>query len=61
MDEYSGKQYHMDVHVAYHRACLNVIEYLKKFGDPREQAYLLLSCAPVEVVASWIFQMPVRP
>ena len=27
-----GKQHYLDVHIAYRQACLNAIEYLKKFG-----------------------------
>jgi formamidase len=53
-----GKQYFMDVHIAYRRACLNAIEYLKKFGFTGEQAYLLLSCAPVEGRVSGIVDVP---
>ncbi|WP_448570700.1 formamidase [Trichothermofontia sp.] len=58
VDEYTGKQYYMDVHIAYRRACLNAIEYLKKFGFTGEQAYLLLSCAPVEGRVSGIVDIP---
>ncbi|EKM57878.1 uncharacterized protein PHACADRAFT_89706 [Phanerochaete carnosa HHB-10118-sp] len=48
-----GKQYNMDaLHchstVAYKQAALNAITYLMKLGYTREQAYLLLSAAPVE-------------
>ena len=32
VDEFSGKQYYMDTHIAYRQACLNAIEYLKNFG-----------------------------
>ena len=28
----SGKQHDLDAHVVYRRACLNAIEYMKKFG-----------------------------
>ena len=41
-----GKQYYLDVHVAYRQACLNAIEYLKKFGYSRAQAYAILGTAP---------------
>ena len=58
VDEFDGKQYYMDAHVAYRRACLNAIEYLKKFGYTGEQAYLLLSCAPVEGRVSGIVDIP---
>ncbi|KAG9225008.1 hypothetical protein CCMSSC00406_0001841 [Pleurotus cornucopiae] len=59
-----GKQYNMDAYVptfffvrsselwdstvAYKQAALNAIAYLQKLGYTREQAYLLLSAAPVE-------------
>ncbi len=58
VDEFDGRQYYMDAHVAYRRACLNAIEYLTKFGFTREQAYLLLSCAPVEGRVSGIVDIP---
>jgi hypothetical protein len=29
----TGKQHYLDAHIAYRRACLNAIEYLKKFGS----------------------------
>jgi formamidase len=58
VDEFTGKQHYMDVHIAYRRACLNAIEYLKKFGYTGEQAYLLLSCAPVEGRISGIVDIP---
>ncbi|KZS92014.1 Acetamidase/Formamidase [Sistotremastrum niveocremeum HHB9708] len=41
-----GKQYNMDATVAYKQAALNAIAYLQKVS--REQAYLLLSAAPIE-------------
>ena len=58
VDESTGKQYYLDAHIAYRRACLNAIEYLKKFGFTGEQAYLLLSCAPVEGRVSGIVDIP---
>lgn len=58
VDEFSGEQYYLDAHVSYRRACLNAIEYLKKFGYTGEQAYLLLSCAPVEGRISGIVDIP---
>ncbi|KIM85100.1 hypothetical protein PILCRDRAFT_817953 [Piloderma croceum F 1598] len=42
-----GKQYNMDATVAYKQAALNAIAYLQKVFS-REQAYLLLSAAPIE-------------
>ena len=58
VDEFTGEQYYLDAHVSYRRACLNAIEYLKKFGYTGEQAYLLLSCAPVEGRVSGIVDIP---
>ncbi|WP_017326504.1 formamidase [Synechococcus sp. PCC 7336] len=58
VDEFTGQQYYLDAHVSYRRACLNAIEYLKKFGFTGEQAYLLLSCAPVEGRISGIVDIP---
>jgi formamidase len=53
-----GKQHYLDAHIAYRRACLNAIEYLKKFGYSGEQAYLLLSTAPIEGRISGIVDIP---
>ena len=58
VDEFSGEQYYLDAHVAYRNACLNAIAYLKKFGYTGEQAYLLLSCAPVEGRVSGVVDIP---
>ncbi|MDX2023102.1 MAG: acetamidase/formamidase family protein [Deltaproteobacteria bacterium] len=58
VDEFTGQQYYLDAHVAYRRACLNAIEYLKKFGFTGEQAYLLLSCAPIEGRISGVVDIP---
>jgi formamidase len=54
----SGKQYFLDAHVAYRQACLNAIEYLKKFGYTGAQAYAILGCAPVEGHISGIVDIP---
>ena len=53
-----GKQYYNDVTVAYRRACLNAIEYLKNFGYSGEQAYTILSCAPVEGRVGGVVDIP---
>ena len=58
VDEFTGEQYYLDPHVAYRRACLNAVEYLKKFGFTGEQAYMLLSCAPVEGRLSGVVDIP---
>jgi len=54
----SGKQHYLDVHVAYRMACLNAIEYLKKFGYTGVQAYAILGTAPVEGRISGIVDIP---
>lgn len=53
-----GKQHYLDVHVAYRQACLNAIEYLKKFGYSGEQALAILGTAPVEGHISGIVDIP---
>ncbi|MCW0207773.1 Formamidase [Achromobacter veterisilvae] len=54
----SGKQHYLDVNVAYRQACLNAIEYLKKFGYSGAQAYSLLGCAPVQGHISGVVDIP---
>ncbi|HEX2840039.1 formamidase [Hyphomicrobium sp.] len=53
-----GKQHYLDVHVAYRQACLNAIEYLKKFGYSGAQAYSILGTAPVEGHISGVVDIP---
>ncbi len=60
VDENTGKQHYLDAHIAYRRACLNAIEYLKKFGYTGEQAYVILGTAPVEGRISGIVDIPMR-
>jgi len=57
VDEH-GKQHYLDATVAYRQACLNAIEYLKKFGYTGEQAYIILSTAPIEGRISGIVDIP---
>ncbi len=52
------RQEYMDATIAYRRAVLNCIEYLKKFGYSGEQAYLLLGSAPIEGRISGIVDIP---
>lgn len=54
----AGKQQYLDATLAYKNACLNAIEYLKKFGYTGEQAYVILSTAPVEGRISGIVDIP---
>ena len=58
VDHDSNTNYYMDATIAYRRACLNAIEYLKKFGYTGAQAYLLLGSAPVEGRISGIVDIP---
>ncbi|TEB05173.1 hypothetical protein FA13DRAFT_1824738, partial [Coprinellus micaceus] len=44
--------------VAYKQAALNAIAYLQKLGYTREQAYLLLSAAPIESHVGAIVDSP---
>ncbi len=57
VDEW-GKQYYLDVHIAYRQACLNAIEYLTKFGYSRAQAYSILGTAPVQGHISGVVDIP---
>lgn len=54
----SGDQHYLDAHVAYRQACLNAIEYLKKFGYTDEQAYVIIGTAPIEGRISGIVDIP---
>jgi formamidase len=58
IDETTGENYYLDATVAYRRACLNAVEYLKKFGYTGEQAYLLLGSAPIEGRVSGVVDIP---
>lgn len=53
-----GKQHYLDVQVAYRQACLNAIEYLKKFGYSGAQAYAILGTAPIEGKISGVVDVP---
>jgi len=57
VDEH-GQQHYMDMTVAYRQACLNAIEYMKKFGYTGEQALSILGTAPVEGHLSGIVDIP---
>jgi formamidase len=53
-----GNQHYLDIHVAYRQACLNAIEYLKKFGYSGAQAYAILGTAPVQGHISGVVDIP---
>lgn len=54
----SGGQHYLDVGVAYRQACLNAIEYMKKFGYSGAQAYSILGTAPVQGHISGVVDIP---
>ncbi|QDA35868.1 acetamidase/formamidase family protein (plasmid) [Paracoccus liaowanqingii] len=54
----TGTQHYLDVQVAYRQACLNAIEYLKKFGYTGAQAYSILGTAPVQGHISGVVDIP---
>jgi formamidase len=54
----SGEQHYLDMFVAYQQACLNAINYLKKFGYSGAQAYSILGTAPVQGHISGIVDVP---
>ncbi|HKS49801.1 MAG TPA: formamidase [Amycolatopsis sp.] len=58
VDRETDENHYMDATVAYRRACLNAVEYFKKWGFSGEQAYLLLGSAPVEGRISGIVDIP---
>ncbi|PSP83007.1 formamidase [Halobacteriales archaeon QS_1_68_17] len=53
-----GEQHYIDSHVAYRRAALDAIDYLKQFGYTGEQAYMLLGTVPVEGRQSGVVDVP---
>ncbi len=58
VDHKTDTNYYNDATLAYKNACLNAIEYLKKFGYSGAQAYLLLGSAPIEGRVSGVVDIP---
>ncbi len=58
VEEETDTNHYLDATLAYKRACLNAVEYLKKFGYSGEQAYLLLGSAPIEGRISGVVDIP---
>ncbi len=58
VDHETDTNRYLDATLAYQRACLNAVEYLKKFGYSGEQAYLLLGSAPIEGRISGVVDIP---
>lgn len=56
--EPNGKQTYLDANVAYRNACLNAIDFLKTQGYTGEQAYMLLSAAPVQGHLAGVVDIP---
>ena len=56
--EDDGTQHYMDLTIAYRQACLNAIEYLKKFGYTDEQAYIIIGTAPIEGRVAGVVDIP---
>jgi formamidase len=54
----NGVNYYMDATIAYRQACLKAIDYLTHFGFSREQAYILLTSAPIEGRIGGIVDIP---
>lgn len=54
----TGKQLYLDTTAAYKNACLHAIAYLETCGYSPEQAYILLSAAPIEGRISGIVDIP---
>ena len=51
-------QRYLSITAAYRQACLNAIEYLKKFGYTDEQAYIILGTAPIEGRVAGVVDIP---
>jgi formamidase len=58
VDHESNTNHYNDATQAYRNACLNAVEYLKKFGYSGPQAYLLLGSAPIEGRVSGVVDIP---
>ncbi len=56
--EEDGEQRFMNAHIAFKQACLNAITYLAGCGYTEQQAYILLSAAPIEGRISGIVDIP---
>lgn len=59
----SGKQYYLDVNVAYKQACLNAIEYLKSLATPAPRpipSWALPRCRAISA-AWWMSPTPAPP
>lgn len=53
-----GEQHYIDSHIAYRRASLQAIDYLKKFGYTGQQALHILGTVPIEGRQSGVVDIP---
>ncbi|RQG99242.1 formamidase [Natrarchaeobius oligotrophus] len=53
-----GTQHYKNANVGMRRACLDAIDYMTNFGYTAEQAYMILSTAPVESRIAGIVDLP---
>ncbi|ELY59448.1 acetamidase/formamidase family protein [Natronococcus amylolyticus DSM 10524] len=53
-----GTQHYKNANIGMRRACLDAIDYMTNFGYSAEQAYMLLSTAPVESRIAGIVDLP---
>jgi formamidase len=53
-----GTQHYKNANVGMRRACLDAIDYMTNFGYTEEQAYIILSTAPVESRIAGIVDLP---
>lgn len=58
VDHAENRNAYMDATMAYRNACLNAIEYLKKWGYTGEQAYLILGTSPIEGRIGGVVDIP---
>jgi formamidase len=53
-----GEQHYKNANIGMRRACLDAIDYLSNFGYTKEQAYIILSTAPVESRLAGVVDLP---
>ncbi len=58
VDHRDDTNLYMDATQAYRNACLNAIDYLKKWGYTGEQAYLILGTSPIEGRIGGVVDIP---
>lgn len=58
VDHRDNTNLYMDATEAYRNACLNAIEYLKKWGYTGEQAYFILGTSPIEGRIGGVVDIP---